>query len=50
MICPFLDTGPESVEWGQCQGSNCALWCNEDGCAFKKIAMELVKLGEMGEK
>jgi len=49
MICPFVinvhyvDTSEIRIE---CIEEKCALWCYEDGCAIKKIALELTKITE----
>jgi hypothetical protein len=42
MICPFIS----ALSMEECRQEKCALWCNADGCAIKKIALELVKIGE----
>jgi hypothetical protein len=47
MICPFSQ-GRDAVQ-PNCYQESCALWCNEDGCAIKKIALELTKLTEKKE-
>ena len=48
MICPFMSYQFMQA-FQECQKENCILWCNSDGCAIKKIALELTKLTERKE-